>query len=234
MEDELRGMPPTNRQIYRLIQRTCDGNVSAFAKTIKASQQRVNRLFSKDPRSGKYPSVSNSLMEAICETYNISEMELRNASIIDYNSRLDEDSSDKYIVSDSVINYSNGKPYYDVPFELGYNLPFNEYIGNPTYLVNFKPFNNCDFWCNASGYSMYPTIASGDFVAMKIMKDFRLIVNNEIYGFVLKNGLRTIKRAKLKGDVFTLSPDNKDYDEQEVNIQDVLEVYRVVGTVKVF
>ena len=138
------------------------------------------------------------------------------------------------VAAEDIVSYEKGKPYFDVPFKMGYDFPFNDNTSNPDYLIDFKPFNKCDFWCNCSGYSMYPTIASGDFVAMQIVRDFHLIVNNEIYGFVLKNGLRTIKRAKLHNNVFTLTPDNKDYEPQEVPADDVLCVYRVIGAVKVF
>lgn len=133
-----------------------------------------------------------------------------------------------------IIGTEKGKPYYNVPFKMGYDLPYNDNISNPDYLVDFAPFNNCDFWCNAAGYSMYPTIASGDLVAFKVINDFSYLINNEIYGIVLKNGLRTIKRVKEKGNVFLLIPDNKEYDEQEVLKEDVLAIFRVMGTVKVF
>lgn len=127
-----------------------------------------------------------------------------------------------------------GRPYYNVPFKMGYELPYDDSTSNPDYLVDFAPFNKCDFWCNAAGYSMYPTIASGDLVAFKVISDTTYLINNEIYGVVLKNGLRTIKRVKEKGDSLVLIPDNKEYDEQEVLKSDVLAIFRVMGTVKVF
>lgn len=218
-------MPLMNKAVYQLVLLKAEGNVRTFSKMIGMSQQRINRLFLVDKRSGNYPTVSQDIRDVVCEVFGISEKELAKGGFEDL---------PKQASFTPNLNYEKGIPYYNVPFKMGYELPYDGNTQNPDYLIDFTPFNQCDFWCNASGYSMYPTIASGDYVAMKVINDFRLIVNNEIYGFVLKNGLRTIKRAKVVGDKFILTPDNKEYDEQEVGIEDVLSVFKVMGAVKLF
>ena len=60
-------------------------------------------------------------------------------------------------------------------------------------------------------------------------------MNNEIYGIITVNGLRTIKRVKDNGDTLTLIPDNKDgYDEQVIEKKDVMHVFQVLGCIKMF
>lgn len=130
-------------------------------------------------------------------------------------------------------NYNEGKPFYDVPFTMGYDLPFNDNASNPTCMIDFRPYNKCDFWCRATGNSMYPTISDGDIVAVKQVCDFsNAIISNDIYAIVLYNELRAIKRLVDKGDKFILVSDNKEYEDQVVNKSDVRFVYRVMGSLK--
>lgn len=130
-------------------------------------------------------------------------------------------------------NYNEGKPFYDVPFTMGYDLPFNDNTSNPTCMIDFRPYNKCDFWCRATGNSMYPTISDGDIVAVKQVYDFsNAIISNDIYAIVLYNELRAIKRLVDKGDKFILVSDNKEYEDQVVNKSDVRFVYRVMGSLK--
>ena len=254
-------LPLDNYAVYQLILKETNGNVSEFANRIGIAQQRINRLFSVDARSGKYPRVSESIMETICDFYSISHDDLikpytykyRNNEEVDpmkdlfgdkeptmpfneilkkYSHPSVEETADK-VCEDSPI-YGKGKPFYDVPFELGYKMPYNENYNNPDGFIYFDQYNTCDFWCRAMGQSMTPTIASGDIVALKEIKDFRYLVNNEVYAIVLKNELRTIKRVKDKGEAFLLIPDNRDYEEQLIPKDEILAVYKVMGAMKMF
>ena len=133
-----------------------------------------------------------------------------------------------------VKSYTKGIPYFNVDFEMGYDEMFNDQTSNPEFLIDFKPYNKCDVWCNARGNSMYPTIASGDIIALKEIKDTRYIISNEIYAIVTDNGLRTIKRIIDKGDSYTLVPDNKEYPEQDIDKSVVTKLFLVVGAMKMF
>lgn len=133
-----------------------------------------------------------------------------------------------------VKSYTKGIPYFNVDFEMGYDEMFNDQTSNPEFLIDFKPYNKCDVWCNARGNSMYPTIASGDIIALKEIKDTRYIISNEIYAIVTDNGLRTIKRIIDKGDRYTLVPDNKEYPEQDIDKSVVTKLFLVVGAMKMF
>ena len=131
-------------------------------------------------------------------------------------------------------SYHNGKPYYNVDFALGFDILTNDQTSNPDYLIDFPPYNDCDCYCNTHGNSMYPTIASGDIVALKIISDFSYLINGEIYGIVTTNGLRTIKRVRDNGDTFTLIADNPNVAEQTIPKSVVSHVFLVKGLIKQF
>ena len=127
-----------------------------------------------------------------------------------------------------------GVPYYNVDFSMGYDLMVNDQTTNCDYMINFTPYNKCDAWCNATGNSMLPTIASGDIIALKKINDFHFLISGEIYAIVTINDLRTIKRVKDNGKTITLIPDNKDYPEQTIDKHDIRMVFQVMGSMKKF
>ena len=128
-----------------------------------------------------------------------------------------------------------GRPYYNVDFAMGFDPSVNDQTVNPEYMIDFAPYNRCDCWCNAMGNSMYPTIAHGDKIAIKEVRDPQTcLISGDIYAIVTTNELRTIKRVRDNGDTITLIPDNKDYPEQTIPKSLILKVYKVMGSVKMF
>ena len=134
----------------------------------------------------------------------------------------------------AIATAGTGKPYYNVDFAASFSVMENDQTTHPDYFIDFKPYNGCDCWCNAYGNSMYPTIASGDIVAMKRVEDFRYLINGEIYGIVTSSGLRTIKRVQDNGDTLTLIADNKEVASQTIPKNIVKIVYRILGSIKQF
>jgi hypothetical protein len=56
-------------RIKQLVDNYADGNVAKFAKDIGLSQQKVNRIFNIDTRTGKYPTATTDMLWAIAERY---------------------------------------------------------------------------------------------------------------------------------------------------------------------
>lgn len=134
------------------------------------------------------------------------------------------------------ISYTEGVPYYDEDFLLGFDeivAPNNE---NPDFLVRMPGYERATLWCNASGHSMEPEINNGDKIALQRIEDFSFLPFGDVYGFITTNGMRTIKRLgrSSKEGYYRLIPTNRDYDEQEIPISKIACVYRVMGTMKSF
>lgn len=133
-------------------------------------------------------------------------------------------------------SYTTGVPYYDEDFLLG----FDEIIGpaneRPEFLINMPGYEKATLWCNASGHSMEPEISNGDILALQRIEDISFLPYGDIYGFVTTNGLRTIKRLGRsdREGYYRLIPSNKEYDEQEIPINKICIVYRVMGAMKAF
>lgn len=134
------------------------------------------------------------------------------------------------------ISYTDGVPYYDVDFQLGFDEMEHPGAPNPEYLIRMPGYERATLWCNASGHSMEPEINSGDILAMQRIEDFSFLPFGDIYGFITTNGMRTIKRLGRsdRDGHYRLIPTNKDYDAQDIPIKAIAVVYRVLGAMKSF
>jgi len=139
----------------------------------------------------------------------------------------------------SINKNKKGVPYYDIDFVGGFDLVFNNNEVNPSFYIDFLPFNDADYWVNVSGKSMGPLIAHGDLVALKEVNDWkRFLLEGEIYAVITDNGFRTIKMigAGKDDDHYTLIPYNKggDYSPQSIPKDVITHVFRVKGAIKKF
>ena len=134
------------------------------------------------------------------------------------------------------ISYTNGVPYYDEDFLLGFEEITQPSSENPDFLIRMPGYEKATLWCNASGHSMEPEISNGDIIALQRVEDFSFLPFGDVYGFITTNGMRTIKRLgrSEKDGYYRLIPTNKEYDEQEIPINKIALVYRVMGTMKAF
>ncbi|MBR4801479.1 MAG: hypothetical protein IK041_01575 [Bacteroidales bacterium] len=138
-----------------------------------------------------------------------------------------------------VKNYHKiGCPYFNVDFQAGFDLFYNNQTSVPEYYIDFSPYNKEGaVWCNVSGRSMEPEISNGDMILLKEIISWQDYIDfDDIYGIVTSNGFRTIKRIK-KGpskDTFTLIPANPNYEQQEIRKEMISHIFKVLCAVKKF
>lgn len=143
---------------------------------------------------------------------------------------------DMYVSAEPEKSYTEGVPYYDVDFKLGFDELIHPGAPNPEYLIRMPGYEKATMWCNASGDSMSPEINNGDIIALQCVEDFSFLPFGDVYGFITTNGMRTIKRLGRSNQdgFYRLIPTNKEYDEQDIPINKIALVYRVMGTMKAF
>lgn len=223
-------MPDINKRIKELVAEFSDGNVQKFVDLVGISSHQVlNRIFSVDNRSGKYPKPSAHILTAI----QTSLPQVDNGWLLTgVGEMLKADNADL-----PTINYEKrGVPYFDVDFIGGFDIVLNDQTINPLYYIDFKQYNAADYWVNVSGHSMSPEVSNGDMVAIKELNDWPLhLLYGEMYALVTSEN-RTIKyvRKSNKGDDYLrLVPVNTEkYDEQDIPASIVSKVFKVLGCAK--
>lgn len=136
------------------------------------------------------------------------------------------------------ISSNEGVPYYDVDFHGGFDAVFNDQTIQPSYYIDFPPYNDCDAWINVTGKSMSPFISHGDIAALKKLKDWsEFIPFGEVYA-VYTTEHRTIKIVTKGKDEkhLTLIPYNKgrEFVEQQIPKSIIRSMFRVNGAIKKF
>lgn len=129
-------------------------------------------------------------------------------------------------------------PYYDVDFAGGWSTEELFTNANPSYYISAPEFDRAEFACNLRGNSISKRIKSGSIVGLKEVKDWQTYFpNNELYGIITKNDLRTIKivkRSKDKG-FLDLIPDplpehnTPSYEIDSIPTDFVVRMFQVVA-----
>lgn len=208
-------LPADNQRIKEVIELYCDGNELLFSKEIGISQPRINRLFNKDPRSGRYPAPSFEIVQAIinkfvdvnprwlltgtgdpvvatnpsCDPGSPDNGETMNTD----NSRLlvsqkDDSRAIRVPVVDISVAAGSGCYNEDWPEELDYiRMPGNMMHNGETYLcVRIK------------GVSMAPTLLDGGYLVIRLLdrSQWADVREGHIYVVAEKEGRAFVKRIK--------------------------------------
>lgn len=130
---------------------------------------------------------------------------------------------------------SNGQPFYDVDFLLGFNEAYNDTTNVPSRYISVPGYEKADFWCRTSGDSMKPLINSGDIIALKEVVDWNVFLPlNEVYAIVTTNDMRTVKMVRRGSDDlhFLLHAINEEFGDQEIPKAAIMKVFKVIGALK--
>ena len=147
-----------------------------------------------------------------------------------------EDESGPMIVADpAVVDNEKGVPYFDVDFVGGFDLQQKGRSLAASYYVNFLPYNIADLWVNVTGRSMEPLISHGDLVALRRLPDWQtFILYGEVYAIVtdLYQTIKKVRRSTVGPDHLLLVPANPDFDEQDIPLNIIRDIYQVIGASK--
>lgn len=130
---------------------------------------------------------------------------------------------------------NEGAPYYDVEFQGGFADSFNDQTIYPDRHIYIPGFERVQVWCNISGHSMEPRIGHQDIIGLRqcLVQDIQF---GKIYAVVLKTK-RTVKilRKSNNPQMLRYVPINdKEFDEQEFPITDIISIFEVLGGVAKF
>ena len=195
---------------------------NALADTLGVSKTTLSNWKSRN-------SLDFPLVFSLCEHISLDWLLTGKGKMLKSNAQKDEEAAPKISYNPQV-----GQPYYDVDFLAGFDEVFNSQVSIPACNVVVPGFTRVSLWCNVTGHSMEPQINHGDMIALRECT-VRDIQYGEVYAVVLDT-IRTIKiiRKGSSPKVLRYIPVNEKYDEQEFEIERIINVYEVVGTISKF
>jgi phage repressor protein C with HTH and peptisase S24 domain len=111
---------------------------------------------------------------------------------------------------------------------------FNKAINlKPAFFFTMPELSDCDFGLRYYGKSMEPDIESGDYIALKSINS-KIVQFGETFFIVTTDNQRMVRKIKKGRDAqnFLLSALNKDFDEFEVERNQVHSLYIIKAILK--
>ncbi|MCA0428720.1 MAG: S24 family peptidase [Bacteroidetes bacterium] len=126
-----------------------------------------------------------------------------------------------------------GVPYFDVDASAGPASVFNDKGELPSALINIPGFEDCNFWINCFGDSMYPRYSAGEIIACKEVEK-KFVAFGEAFLIRLSDGNRYIKYIRRHKDpsYWILVSENEKYDPFDVAVDDITNVWIIKGKIK--
>lgn len=137
------------------------------------------------------------------------------------------------VYDDPALNREGSIPFYESDAFGGPISVFNDSPEVPATYIYFPGFEDCSFALRASGDSMESLIHAGDILACKEIKNKEIISYGDTYLVVTAEHrlVKIVRRGKERGTVILRSA-NKEYDDIDLNIDDILSLYLIKGIIK--
>lgn len=132
-----------------------------------------------------------------------------------------------------------GVPFFNKPVTGSLLISFDDMARDtPEYNIDYKPFNDCTFYRPVYGESMSPKFNSGDVVACKRVVNKELILYGETYLCMVKldsdfyETIKVLRKHKQQPEKIILKPLNPNYDETEVPLDAIIDLYIIKGKIE--
>lgn len=236
-------IPIENQRVKKVIDKYCDGNELRFSKEIGISQPRINRLFSLDPRSGKYPLVSFEIIQAIINKYiNLSaEWLISGRGQTEKTTMVLSEPKTVYKLKTDKSERIQAIPLYNIEASAGIVTLFNNSSSlKPIDYIQVPNLPKCDGAVYVTGDSMYPLLKSGDIVMYKQiynMKDgifwgemYLISVNQDGDELVL---VKFVQKSEKGERWIKLVSQNKHHDDLDVDLKKVKALALIKASIRI-
>jgi phage repressor protein C with HTH and peptisase S24 domain len=237
-------LPIENQRVKKIIEMYCDGNELRFSKEIGISQPRINRLFSHDTRSGKYPVVSFEIIQAIINKYIVVSAEW----LISGRGSI-EVLKDDFLKGPQSIYKKNGDktldsqavPLYNIEASAGIVTLFNDTkLNKPVDYIQIPNLPKCDGAIYVTGDSMYPLLKSGDIIMYKQINNILDgIFWGEMYLISIDQDgdemvtVKYIQKSEKGEEWIKLVSQNKHHDDREVSLSKVRALALIKASIRI-
>lgn len=144
-------------------------------------------------------------------------------------------------IQNNTKSYANEKekkvPYYDIDVTSNITGSFSDIVEEPSFYVDYQPFNDCTAYVNNYGDSMYPKYKNGERLAVKQITNFDVLNWGETY-LVITNGnandLKTVKDVHPHDDFdkVILRASNPAYKgDTPINKEDIIAMFAIKGKI---
>lgn len=238
-------LPIENQRVKIVINECCNGNELQFSKEIGISQPRINRLFSIDPRSNKYPVVSFEIVQAIINKFIYISAEWLISGRGEMNKELkkitlNEETAVYQLKTDRKLKHQS-IPLYDIEASAGIVTLFADSTKTtPIDFIQVPGLPKCDGAVKVNGDSMYPLLKSGDIVMYKQIHNIKDgIFWGEMYLISIDHDgddmvtVKYIKKSEKGDNYIKLVSQNSHHQERDVLLKKVRALALIKASIRI-
>ncbi|WP_347066067.1 S24 family peptidase [Flavobacterium sp. WV_118_3] len=237
-------LPIENQRIKEIIKYYCNGNELQFSREIGVSQPRINRLFSIDSRSNKYPLVSFEITQAIINKFvDVSAdwiMTGKGEMLKSKRGEQIENASVFKLKSDRTIK-NQAIPLYNIEASAGIVTLFSDSSeAKPVDYIQIPNLPKCDGAIYVTGDSMYPLLKSGDIIMYKQVHNIREnIFFGEMYliSFNVEGDemvtVKYVQKSDRGDDFIKLVSQNKYHHDKDIQIANISAMALVKASIRI-
>ena len=128
-------------------------------------------------------------------------------------------------------------PYYEIDVTSSITSSFNDVVEEPTFYVDYKPFNDCTAYVNNYGDSMFPKYKNGEKLAVKQIQNLDVLMFGESYLVITNsnaNDLKTVKEVHYHQDEdkIILRASNPNYKGDTIIMkEDIISMFAIKGKI---
>ncbi|MEE9408221.1 MAG: hypothetical protein V3V28_09115 [Polaribacter sp.] len=131
----------------------------------------------------------------------------------------------------------NKVPYYDIDVTSSITRSFSDVVEEPSFYVDYQPFNDCTAYVNNYGDSMFPKYKNGERLAVKQVFNLDIIMWGETYLVITNENADNYKAVK---DIhphenlskIILRSSNPAYKgDTPINKEDIIAMFAVKGKI---
>lgn len=230
------------QKLQQLIKTKAAGNISRFGRDIGVAQPRISRLFSKDKKSGRYPSVTEDIRKRAIERYGLPSTYFQNWPVQEEVDPM-KAFGDMKLKHEDVLDFSvHAKDVKSPPVKTKPHLPITAAAGSiQEYLegvmmsqCDMEPviqnFSDYDFTITVSGNSMIPYYQNGDEIACKKVE--RIVEPGSTYLIATIDGAVLKRVYEERSRIKCVSFNKDEFPDFFIDKKEITGIYRVVGMLR--
>lgn len=210
------------------MEQTVKQRLIEFMRAKKLSQKRFETI----------AGLSNGYINSLRQAPTATKLQSILSAFPDLNQQWLLTGEGKMLIDDEVMKSDAGRPFFgSLPVSAGRVEQYPDILNcQPTGFIDIPQTHGAEFFFPVIGMSMKPTIDEGEVIGVTHIDSYETTNPDRVYMIVTRDNERMIKRIlhyNKEEETITLGSDNPNYPDSTLNVDLVVDIYKVVFHMKI-
>ena len=210
------------------MEQTVKQRLIEFMRAKKLSQRRFETI----------AGLSNGYINSLRQAPTATKLQSILSAFPDLNQQWLLTGEGKMLIDGEVVKSDAGRPFFgSLPVSAGRVEQYPDILNcQPTGFIDIPQTHGAEFFFPVIGMSMKPTIDEGEVIGVTHIDSYETTNPDRVYMIVTRDNERMIKRIlhyNKEEETITLGSDNPNYPDSTLNVDLVVDIYKVVFHMKI-